>query len=79
MQKQTQYADTCADFACKKLIDGCSTPDNKLHMNREENGPYFAHHVVKPPAINRLILMYKVSAEAAVKLFQSARRMWAIA
>ena len=73
MQKQTKYADIRADFARKKLIDCRSTSDSKLRMNRAENGPNFAHHVVKPPAINGLILTHKVSAAAAVILFHRGR------
>ena len=71
MQKQTKYADIHTDFARKKLID--CTSDSKLRMNRAENGPNFAHHVVKPPAINGLILTHKVSAAAAVILFHRGR------
>ena len=73
MQKQTKYADIHADFARKKLIDCSSTSDSKLRMNRAENGPNFAHHVVKPPAINGLILTHKVSAAAAVILLHRGR------
>ena len=73
MQKQTKYADIRADLARKKLIDCRSTSDSKLRMNRAENGPNFAHHVVKPPAINGLILTHKVSAAAAVILFHRGR------
>ena len=73
MQKQTKYADIHADFARKKLIDCSSTSDSKLRMNRAENGPNFAHHVLKPPAIDGLILTHKVSAAAAVILFHRGR------
>ena len=63
MQKKTKYADIHADFARKELIDGRTTHDS-MWMNRAENRPIFAHHVVKPPAIDGLVLTYKVSATA---------------
>jgi hypothetical protein len=68
MQKHARYA-VCglhSDFTRKKLVDSFSGPDIELGMKRGKAGPNFAHHEVKPPAIDCLIGAHIVSATTAV-------------